>query len=80
MTQFTNTLQKFDSDLWKFHLPVSITIADRFINGNDRRVVCTINNELQIQSPLIPYSEDYLLLMNKDLVKRLNLSVGNEVN
>ena len=80
MTQFTTALQKFNSDLWGFHLPALILIADRFIKGNDRRVVCTINQELRIQSALIPFSESYFLLIYKDLVKKLNLSMGNEVN
>ena len=80
MTQFTTNLQKFDSDLWGFHLPVPTLIAAKFVDGNNRRVVCTINNELHIQSALMPYSEGYFLLINKDLVKKLNLSIGDDVH
>ena len=79
MIQFTTTLQKFDSNLWGFHFPVLEIIAKNFIEGNDRRVICWINDEFQIQNALIPYSEGYFLLINKDLVKKLNLSVGEEV-
>ena len=79
MTQFKTTLQKFDSNLWGFHFPVPYAIADNFIEGNDRRVICRINDEFRIQNALMPYSEGYFLLINKDLVKKLNLSVGEEV-
>ena len=79
MTQLKTTLQKFDSNLWGFHFPVPSAIADKFIEGNDRRVICWINDEFRIQNALMPNSEGYFLLINKDLVKKLNLSVGEEV-
>ena len=79
MTLFTTTLQKFDSNLWGFHLPVPTGIAEEFIEGNDRRVFCNINNAIQIHGALMPYSEGYFLLLNKDLVKRLQLSIGGDV-
>ena len=80
MTQFTTTLQKFDSNLWGFHLPVPEIIANKFVAGNDRRVICWINEKIRIQNALMPYSEGYFLLLNKELVKRLNISIGEEVN
>ncbi len=80
MTKFTTTLQKFDSNLWGLHFPVPEIIANKFINGNDRRVICWINEEIRIQNALMPYSEGYFLLLNKDLVKRLNISIGEEIN
>jgi len=79
MIQFTTTLQKFDSNLWGFHLPVPSTIADQFIEGSDKRVICRINDEIRIQNALMPYSEGYFLLLNKDLVKKLNLTIGEDV-
>lgn len=79
MTLFTTTLQNFDSNLWGFHLPVPTGIAEEFIEGNDRRVVCNINNRMQIHGALMPYSEGYFLLLNKDLVKKLQLSIGANV-
>ena len=80
MIQFSTTLQKFDSNLWGYHFPVPIAIANNFIEGNDRRVVCKINNAIQIQGALMPYSDGYFLLINQDLIKRLQLSIGDNVN
>ena len=80
MTSFTTTLQKFDSNLWGFHFPVPTNIAEIFIEGNDRRVVCKINHTAQIQGALMPYSEEYFLLLNKELVKTLQLTIGVDVH
>lgn len=80
MIQFTATLQKFDSNLWGYHFPVPIVVADNFIEGNDRRIVCKINNAIQIQGALMPYSEGYFILINQDLIKKLQLSIGDNVN
>lgn len=80
MIQFSTTLQKFDSKLWGYHLPVPPAIADNFIKGNDRRVVCKINNSIQTRGALMPYSEGYFILINQDLVKKLHLSIGDKVN
>lgn len=80
MTSFTTTLKKFDSNLWGFHLPVPTEIAEIFIEGNDRRVVCKIDNATQIQGALMPYSEGYFLLLNKELVNKLELSIGADVH
>ena len=79
MTRFITTLQKFDSNLWGYHFPVPKEIALEFISGNDRRVVCTINNQIDVQCALMPYTEGYFILVNKDLVNKLQLSINTEV-
>ncbi len=80
MIRFSTTVQKFDSNLWGYHFPVPIAIADKFVTGNDRRIVCKINNAIQIQGALMPYSEGYFILINQGLIKRLRLSIGENVN
>ncbi len=80
MIRLSTSLQKFDSNVYGFHFPVPTEIAVTFIEGNDRRVICTINQNLQIQGALMPYSGGYFLLVNQDLVKKLNLSIGDQVN
>lgn len=80
MTNVSTTLQKFDSNVYGFHFPVPTEIAINFTEGNDRRVVCTINQNLQIQGALMPYSGGYFLMVNQVLVKKLGLSIGDQVN
>lgn len=80
MIQVSSSLQKFESNVYGFHFPVPTEIAVKFTEGNDRRVVCTINQGIQIQGALMPYSGGYFLMVNQDLVKKLNLSIGDQVN
>jgi len=80
MTHFTATLQKFDPKLFGYHFPVPVEIAKSFIEGNNRRVICNINNHYRMQCALMPYSDGYFILINKDKVKMLGLSIHDEVN
>lgn len=79
MIRFKTTLQKFDSKLWGHHFPIAADIAENFIEGNDRRVLCTVNGLHTIQSALMPYPDGFFILINVNVVKKLNLSVGEEV-
>lgn len=79
MIQFSTTLQKFDSNLWGYHFPIPSAIADNFVDGNDRRIICKINKAIEVQGALMPYSEGYFILINQDLIKKLHLSVGDNV-
>ncbi len=80
MTTFTTTLQDFDTKLWRHHFPVPTEIANQFINGNNRREICIINQQIRLQCALIPYTDGYFILINKPLVERHQLKVGMEVN
>lgn len=80
MAQFTTTLQKFDPKLFGYHFPVPVEIAESFIEGNNRRVICHINNQYHMQCALMPYSDGYFILINKDKVKMLGLSLHDSVN
>jgi hypothetical protein len=79
MTRFTTKLQKFDSKLWGHHFPIPATIAEEFIDGNDRRVVCKVNDLHSIQSALMPYPDGYFILVNVNIVKKLKLRIGDDV-
>lgn len=80
MISLTTTLEKFDSNLWRFHFPIVENIAKSFIVGNDRRVICTVNNQLTLHCALMPHSDGYFILINKDHVKKLGLSIGTRVD
>lgn len=80
MTTFTTTLQDFDNKLWRHHFPVPTEIANQFIDGNNRRVICMVNNEIRLQCALMPYTDGYFILINKPLVNQFHLEVGMEVS
>ena len=80
MTKFTTSLQNFESKLWGHHFPIPEDIAKTFIEGQNRRVICHIGNQYKMQCALMPYSDGYFILINKDLVKRLGLSMQVDIS
>jgi hypothetical protein len=79
MIQLRTTLEEFDSNLWGYHFPIPENIARKFIQGNNRRVICRINNHFTMQCALMPYTEGFFILINQELVKKLNLPLHAEV-
>ncbi len=77
--RFSTTLQKFDSKLWGHHFPVPKSIASQFVEGNDRRIKCIVNNQHLMQSALMPYSDGFFILINANLVTKLGLKINEEV-
>lgn len=79
MTEFITQLKKFNSPLWGYHFPVPNEIANKFIEGNNRRVICVINLYHKMQCALMPGKEGYFILMNKNLVDKLKLNLEQQV-
>ena len=79
MAKFTSTLEKFDSNLWGYHFPIAVEEANRYIEGTNRRIICHINGMHKMQCALMPMSGNYFILINKGLVNKLQLKVGQEV-
>jgi hypothetical protein len=79
MTSLSTTLQRFDSPLWGYHFPIASSIANKFIEGKDRRIICDINGMHKMQCALMPWKEGYFILINKDLVTKLKLAIDEKV-
>lgn len=78
--KFQTTLQNFNSNLWGYHIMVPTDIAISFIEGAERRVLCTLNNQRQIHCALMPDGQSgYFINVNKELRKELNLKLGDTV-
>lgn len=79
--QFTAVIEKFDSNLWGFHFVVPADIARVFINGNDRRVICTLNERLKFQCALMPKGDGaFFVNVNKEIRDKLKLKEGTAVH
>lgn len=77
---FTAHLDKFDSNLWGYHIVVPDIVAQAFLTGNQRRVVCTLNETETFQCALMPKGEGvYFININKKLRDKLKLKLGSEV-
>lgn len=79
MATFTTTLENFNTNLWGHHIPVPGHIAEQFINGDNRRVLCTLEGQMQIHAALMPSGGDYFILLNKEVRKKLSVEEGNEL-
>lgn len=78
-----STLLKFteaNSSVYGLHLPVPDEIAKHFIEGENRRVKCTINDQVKISSGLMPAGTYWYILVNQKLQKQLTIKVGEEVS
>lgn len=75
-----SVLSKFESNpLWGYHLPIDTEIANKLINGKERRVVCTLNNLKKLQSGLMPSPLGYFIMINQNTIKELSLRLGDKV-
>jgi hypothetical protein len=77
---FTSCLENFNTALWSYHIKVPDAIAKGFIEGNDRRVVCTLNETVEFQCALMPQGErGFFILVNKKIRDQLKLKEGMTV-
>jgi hypothetical protein len=79
MSQITTKLQNFESNLWGYHFPIPAKKGKKYVDGDNRRIICTINNGYRLQCALMSSKEGYFILINKELVKKLNLVIDEEV-
>lgn len=78
---FSAVIEKFDSNLWGYHLAVSEPVGRTFItDSNDRRVVCTLNGSVTFQCALMPRGDgSFFINVNKKIRDQLKLKAGSVV-
>jgi hypothetical protein len=77
---FTSVLERFNSDLWHFHLMVPQDISDFYNEANIDRLECVINEAETFQCALMPKgSNQYFININKERRKKLNLQLGDKL-
>ena len=80
MESFRSEIRKFQSNLWGYHFLVPDPIANKFIEGTDRRVSCRLNDTVEIHSALMASNEGWFILMNDQLRKKLRLTLGSPIS
>jgi hypothetical protein len=79
--RFTSSLEQSHNKLWGCHFRVPTRIAKRLIDGNSRRVVCTLNDSAEYQCAMLPHGNGaFVISVNKQLRDKLGLSFGVEVH
>ncbi|MBK8504973.1 MAG: DUF1905 domain-containing protein [Saprospiraceae bacterium] len=77
---FTSVLERFNSDLWHFHLMVPQDISDFYNAAKISRLQCFINGVETFQCALMPKgANQYFINVNKERRKKLNLQLGDQV-
>ena len=75
--QFKSQLADFHNNLWRYHVPVPNELGNALIEVDNRRVVCTINNELSFQAALMHKEDSLFILLNDQRRKQLGLEEGD---
>ncbi len=77
LTTFTTHLEKKPSSLsWNFTIEIPLEIANQFIDGDNRRVICTLNEAHKFHAALMPNGNgSYFIMINSEVRKKLKLSV-----
>lgn len=78
--RFEVSVGDFKSDLWRFHLLIPDEVSARFIDGNNRRVICEMPDGEEYQLALMPSGKGWYLLMNQKMVKKYHLKEGGRVS
>ncbi|WP_209328783.1 YdeI/OmpD-associated family protein [Lunatimonas salinarum] len=70
---FASPLLDFHSSLWRYHLPVPDSIANKFIEGDNRRVLVWVENSPKLHLALMKHRDYWFVLINKALVASLSI-------
>jgi len=77
---FDAVLEKFPPSSGWHYITVSKETATAFaFQGNDRRVVCTLNEAEPYQCALMPYNGAYFILVNKQKRTELEVEAGDRL-
>lgn len=77
---FETTLERFNSNLWHFHIPVPPQVAQRFLKAKKTRVTCSINGSEAFHAAILSAGNgNHFINVNKKLRDALKLKEGTAV-
>lgn len=79
MDTFLGKLEKLDSNLWQYHIPVPEDIATKYTEHNSRRVYCTFNGLIKSQCALMKAKHYWYVLLNKKIRYELAVEEGDTI-
>lgn len=80
--EFTTQVSIFEDNLWNYHLPVPVPVAQHFKETTeDSRVICWLNVAVKIHAAILSKGDNqYYLMCSKELRKALEIEAGDTVN
>ena len=79
--QFNAVLEESTNKLWGCHFAVPLIIAQTLVAvTEDKRVLCTINDQIEYQCALLPRGDGtHLITVNKKTQSKLGLKIGSPI-
>lgn len=77
---FTSTLENFHNNLWQFHTPVPEEIALELVEGDNKRILCQLNDLEPYHAALMKSKEYWFVLINKTLRGKLEVDEGGKLS
>ena len=79
MQTFQTTLENFHTKLWSYHILVPDNIANQYMEGENRRVICTFTGEIRVRSALMASKNGWFVLVNHNIRKQLGAEEGDQL-
>lgn len=77
---FETTLHDFHSKLYRYYIPVSKEQGDQFVDGDNRRILCSINGHTSYQCALMHMDGGYYILVNNQIRKKIGVDEGDAIS
>lgn len=79
--EFESVIFRFDGDLWYYAIGVPSEIAISFIDGDNRRVLCTVEDKITFHAALMHNGQGgYFINLNKERRSKLGLIIGQKIS
>ena len=81
--KFKGILKAFEENSLGYgpHIVIPNDIFEKMIKlTNDKRIKCTLNNTITVSRAMSPKGDIHYILLNKDIVKKLNIDFGDDVS
>ena len=77
--QIVTVLQDFHSKLFRYYIPVTKEFGDQFVEGDNRRILCSINGSEPYHCALMHMEGGYYILVNNQIRMKLRIEEGDEI-
>ncbi|WP_370089578.1 YdeI/OmpD-associated family protein [Ekhidna sp.] len=75
----TTHLADFHSKLFRYYIPITKELGDQFVDGDNRRITCSINGNTPYQCALMHMEGGYYILVNNQERKKIGIDEGDEI-
>jgi len=81
MDSFKSKLESPHDKIWGHHVIVPIEIANKYLELNDKRIICNIEDQFEFSCALIAKGDgNYFISINKQIRTKFKLEHGTELD